>query len=836
MKYSYNWLKEISDTKRTPKELSDLLMLHAFEVEGIEEHENKLEGVVVGEILEIEKHPNADKLQVTKVDIGPASTRGDDRSSTRGGKEILQIVCGAKNIAVGDKVPVATVGTVLPGEFKIKEAEIRGVKSFGMLCAEDELGLGTSHEGILQLEKNAEIGTPIAEILGLDDAMVEIDILANRAHDALCHVGMGREIAALEGNEIDYDWDGLKLARKKSKKLTVEIKDKKICSRYIGAVLENVKVCDSPQWMKNRLQLSGIRPINNIVDATNYVMLEIGQPLHAFDFDKIADAKKQIAEIAVRSAKEGEEIVILDGTTKKLSSQDIVIANGKNAVALAGVMGGLETGVTNETKTIVLEAANFAPAIIRRTRMRLGIASDAALRFEKEIDPNIAEKAMTRVVEILEHIAGAKLEGSVDEYLDVKKSWNVKLDLAYVDKLLGMKVLAKESKRILQLLGMKVSGMGSVLAVEIPTYRLDITTQEDLIEEIGRVYGYDKALPVAPLVSMKAAPINEKRAFTRAVRNILVSQNFVEVYNYSFYSQRDAEIIGLGEKNHLELETPMNPSQTLMRMSLAANILKSVNFNLKNFKEIQIFEVGNVYIPRLASTSDDLRESRLAGKEVLPLEKEMLVGALVLEKKISKNEKQDLRAKSSFFEAKAAADKLLSQLGIIDHYYDDCEPKPMDGAGKIWHKTRSAEIKIQGSEKSIGFVGEVSPHVLEKFDIESRVAMFEFDMQVLREVSVEEREFQPIRKHPVVVRDLSMIAEKNVSVDEILAAIQSAGGDLILDVDLFDAIDFTDNTSSLAFHIILGAEERTLMGQEIEDLMTKILEILENDLKVKIRK
>lgn len=806
MKYSYNWLKEISATKKSPKELSQLLMLHAFEVEGIEEKENKLEGVVVGEILEIGKHPNADKLQLTKVNVGDG--------------KVLDIVCGAHNISVGDKVPVALVGTMMPVGFEIKEAEIRGEKSFGMLCAEDELGLGTSHDGILLLEKNLEVGTSIMDVLGLDDAMIEIDILANRAHDALSHVGMGREIAVLEGNGIDYDYDGLKLSKKKSKKLSVEIKDENLCSRYIGAVLENVEVCQSPQWLKNRLQLCGIRPINNIVDATNYVMLEIGQPLHAFDLEKVANEKGDV-KIIVRSAKENEEITILDQTTKNLGKNDIVIANEKEAIALAGVMGGLETGVTAQTKTIVLESANFAPASIRRTRMSLGLASDAALRFEKEIDPNIAEKAMVRVIEILEHIAGGKLEGFVDEYPVVKKTWSIKLELSYLDKLLGMSVPPKECKKILSVFGIKVSGSGNIITAEIPTYRLDITTQEDLIEEIGRVYGYEKIEPHAPLVSAKAAPINEKRVFARNSKNILVAQGFSEVYNYSFYSQQDAEAVGLGSFKHLELEAPMNLEQSLMRASLIPNVLKNIKSNLKNFKELHIFEIGHVYLP---------------GQEVLPEEKEMLVGAIVLEKKSAVAEKQDLRHQSGFFEAKAIVNNVLVQLGITDHYYDNFNPVSIENSSSLWHESRSAEIKIEGNEKSIGFVGEINPFVLSGFDIHTRVVAFEFDMKKLLEISDQEREYTPIRKHPIVSRDLSMIAAPDVHVDEILQVMQVAGGDLVLDVDLFDVIDFADNTTSIAFHIILGADEKTLTGKEVDDVINEIMNQLENKLDVKIRK
>ncbi len=815
MKYSYNWLKELSGTTKNPQELAQLLMLHAFEVEGIEQ-QNKLEGVVVGEILEITKHPNADKLQITKTDIG---------------SEVLTIVCGAKNIAVGDKVPVAVVGTSLPasakdgtGEFVIKEAEIRGEKSFGMLCAEDELGLGASHEGILQLDKQLAVGSTIADVLELSDATIEIDILANRAHDALSHVGMAREIAALEGREIDYDYDGLKLPRKNSKKLTVAIQDKNICSRYIGIVMENVKVSQSPQWIKNRLKNSGIRSINNIVDATNLVMLEIGQPLHAFDFDKVKSSvikNQSVANITVRSANKGEEIVILDGSKKKLSKDDIVIANEKEAIALAGVMGGLESGVTEETTSIILEAANFSPAMIRRTRMRLGLASDAAMRFEKEIDPNIAEKAAMRVVEILEHIADATLEGMDEKYLAKKESWKVQLDLAKADKLLGVTIDKKISKKILATLGVKVSGSGNIIKATIPTFRLDLQSAEDLIEEIGRVYGYEKITPIAPLVSVAPAQINEKRLFARSMKDILASLGFFEMYNYSFYSQKDVELAKLSGSKHLELEAPMNPEQALMRVSLIPGVLKNVRENLKNFKEFNVFEIGKIYLP---------------SEDILPQEKNMLVGAIIIEKKNAKEEKMDLRHSSNFFHGKSVMDHVLERLGITDQYYDDYKHESENSPSTLWHKGRSAQIKTEGKGETIGYIGEISPLVLEGYDISTRVVVFELEMDKLAEISESEREFTPIRKHPTLTRDISLIAGADVRIDDILMIVQRAGGDLVLDVDLFDAIDFSDNTSSFAFHLIFGAAERSLTGKEVDEIMQTIAGELEEKLDLKMRR
>ncbi|EKE12045.1 MAG: hypothetical protein ACD_14C00033G0003 [uncultured bacterium] len=804
MKYSYNWLKELSGSKKSAEEIAEEITMHSFEVEEIEKDELKLDGVVVGEILEIEKHPNADKLQVTKVNIG---------------KEVLQIVCGAHNISIGDKVPVATIGTTLPGDFKIKEAEIRSVKSFGMLCALDELGLGADHSGIFLLDKNVEIGTPLVDVLSEKDKTLEIKILPDRAHDAMSHVGMAREIAALEGNIIDYDFDGLILPRKKTNRLSVEIKDPEICSRYIGVVMTDVEIKDSPEWMKERLETCGIRPINNVVDATNLVMLEIGQPLHAFDFEQISENEK--TKIVIRKAQSEEKIILLDESEKQLSSEDIVISNEKEILALAGVMGGLHSGISNKTRAIVLEAATFNATSVRKTRTSLNMVTEAALRFEKEIDPNLAEKAIVRLIEILEHTANGELEGIVDLYPKPVSPWTVELDLNYLNNLLGMEVPSSKCSRILESLDIKVKIKKNILIAKIPTYRIDLKTQENLIEEIGRVYGYENILAKSPLVNLSGATVNENRKFARDIKDLLASIGFNEVYNYSFYSYAEANVAGLDSIKHLELEAPMTADHAILRTSLIPGILKNVRDNIKNYKEFNIFEIGRIYFPSL--------------QDALPEEKSILVGAIVTEKKGAKEEKIDKRHGSVFFEAKSHVDYLLEQIGINDRYYDTFEGSSIE-TPSLWHQSRSAEIKIEGSQESIGFVGEINPFVLEEFDINNRVAIFEFDMEKLCAIAEAEREFTPIRKHPVVIRDISLIASGNVRVDDILMVIQKAGGDLVLDVDMFDAIDFADSTTSFAFHVILGASERTLNGKEIDDVMNLITSKLESELELKMRR
>lgn len=654
------------------------------------------------------------------------------------------------------------------------------------------------------------------------DSVLEIKILADRGHDALSHIGIAREICAIENRRFKHL--GAQLPSRKSNVLRVAIKDKKLCARYIGVVMNNIKVESSPKWMQEKLEACGIRTINNIVDAANYVMLETGQPMHAFDFNKLANEKRiksKLVRIIVRKAKDGEEIKLLDGIVKKLSSKDLVIADGKKALAIAGIKGGAEAEISEATKDIILEAANFNPTAIRKTRMCLELKTDASDRFEKGLDPNLAELAMARAVQIIAGLGG-KAEGVVDIYPSKVKPWKIILDTKYVNKLLGEVIEPKKIIEILINLELGIrnyeSGKGKI-NIEIPTFRLDLKTQEDLIEEIGRIYGYEKIKPLSLMAPIQAAPINEQRQFERIARRILVGGGFSEVYNYSFYSQKTANLSELGNIRHLELENPANPDQELMRVSLIPNVLKNIAENIKRYKNLEIFEIGRAYWP---------------DSNILPEEKRMLVGAIVLETK-DKGKGQN-KKETIFYEIKGCADILLKRLGINDYYCDTFDAVPSDTPLNLWHEGRSAQIKIEGTEKEIGFIGEINPLVLVNLDIHERVAIFEFDMEKLREISQGEMEYMPIRKYPEVLRDISMVAKGDILVDEILQTIQRAGGNLVLDVDLFDIFDFADGSSSYAFHIIFGSDKRTLESGEVDELMKKIIIGLENNLKVSVRK
>ncbi|MFZ2226185.1 MAG: phenylalanine--tRNA ligase subunit beta [Candidatus Moraniibacteriota bacterium] len=785
MKYSYNWLKELSGTKLSPEKAAELLTMHSFEIEGLEKNNSNFDGVVAGEILEITKHPNADKLQIACVDID---------------KKELQIVCGASNIAVGQKVPVATIGTILPGNFEIKEAEIRGVKSFGMLCAQDELGLGSDHAGILILDKKAKVGESVEKYLGgNDDITLEIKVLPDRAHDILSHVGVARELSILEKRKYDYAFDELVLPTKKSQKLKVEIKDNDLCKRYIGTVMENITIKESPKWLKERLEICGLRPINNVVDATNYVMLELGQPLHAFDCDLIQDANKK-CQIVVRGAVKDEKMTLLDDTEIKLSENNLLITNGKTPLVLAGIMGGKDSGINENTKTIVLEAASFDAVNIRRTRTALGLNTDSSYRFEKDLDPNLTEKAMVRVIEILEHIADGKVEGIVDIYPKKISPWTVKLDLAYVNQLLGEKVPEKELLNILNLLGIRTK-KAKLIECQIPTYRLDLRTQEDLIEDIGRIWGYEKIAPRPMLAEVLPAKLNEQVFFERRMQDVLTGLGFDEVYNYSFYGADDLKKTGLSASDHLQLANPMNPEQEFVRAYMVPNILKNVRENLKNFSEVSIFEIGKCYT--------------LKNNE--PVEEHNLILAKVLGRDGNSE---------TFYNLKGAMEDLLEAFNIKSVEFLEIE-KP----GTIMNQGRAA--KIIAGEKVVGFIGEVNQSVLASYKISKRLVVAEINLETLRDVARNILEYKPINKFPVVSRDISMIVPNVVKYSEIEVLVKKNGGELVNNVLLFDRFEAKN---SMAIRIEMSAKDRTLESVEIDAVMEKIVLKLEKELKVEVRK
>ncbi len=637
-----------------------------------------------------------------------------------------------------------------------------------------------------------------------NDHILDIDVLSNRVHDCASHVGIAREAAAAMG--IDFKFSLLQPKEDNKQKtgdfIKIEVKNGEDCPRYTARVATDLKVGPSPQWLKNKLIACGLRPINNIVDIMNYVMLEVGQPLHAFDREKLAGGK-----IIVRRAKKGERIITLDNEEYSLDNNVLVIADSEKPIAIAGIKGGITPEVSNNTKTIIIESATFNPTLIRKASRGIGLRTDASARFEGDLDPNLAEEAINRAASLVQKIAKGKIIGGVvDVYPKKAFPKRIKLDLIYLTRLLGCEIKVNETKKILKRLGFTIlDHKDSVLEVEIPTRRRDISIPEDLIEEIGRIYGYENIsaeLPQACLISPKR---NERFFWGNMVKDIFKELGFSESYNYSFINLGDIDAYGLQKDQLLEVLNPISLDYQYLRPNLIINLLKNVRDNFKNFKGMKIFELDKIYI----GPSDKM------------IEKIMLTGIIAEEKEIFDN---------GFYEAKGVIDSFLNKIGISDILYNPYHTDSANNKEEIWNIQKCAEIKI-GRDK-IGFLGKVSPNILKKLKIKGVVVIFDIDFEKIIDIALEEHEYQPISRFPSAVRDLALLVPRGVLVEEALNKINVAGGSLVRDVDLFDMYEgeaISQGKKNLAFHIIYQAEDRTLESSEIDRLHRGIIKVLEEN-------
>lgn len=629
------------------------------------------------------------------------------------------------------------------------------------------------------------------------DWILDIDVLPDRAPDCFSHIGIAREVAAISNLKIkELDFKTKESKEKAKDFISIEIKDKNDCSRYTARVMTDVKVGPSPKWIQERLKVCGLRPINNIVDIANYVMLESGQPLHAFDLDKI-DEKK----IIVRRAKKGEKIVSLDDQKYDLDEDILIIADKQGPLAIAGIKGGRKAEIGKNTKTIVLESANFDSKIIRQASKNIGLRTDASWRFENGIDPNLTETAINRLAYLIAETAKAKTAaGLIDFYPKKALTKKIRLNQDYIRSLLGQDISLKEIKDILIRLGFKVKGGGEIkLEVEVPSFRLDISIAEDLIEEIGRIYSYDRIPAVFPVSSLIPPKRNFEIFWEDMSKNILKEAGFSEVYNYSFIGDKEANTFKYSDA--VELENPISLDYKYLRPSLIPNLIKNVESNFKYFDKVKIFELGKIFSP----------------------EKRMLTCV------IAQKHGQD-----AFYELKGIIDLLLNKLGISDISYDDYEQTPEQSSMIIWDSKRSAEIKVGGEE--IGFLGDISKDVLNK--IKGEVALFDIDFEKLQQLVSEEHEYQPISQHPSAVRDIAVLVPHDVKVVDVLNRINNIGGKLIRDIDLFDIYhgeEISQGKKNLAFHIIYQAEDRTLTAKEIDKIQNKIIKTLEKDPEWEVR-
>jgi len=635
-----------------------------------------------------------------------------------------------------------------------------------------------------------------------NDFTLNVDVKPSRASDCFSHLGIAREISVLLN--LKYAVPDVKLVEngkiKSKDSVSIEVKNKAACPRYTARVVTDVKVGPSPKWLKDRLVSCGLRPINSVVDIANYVMLETGQPLHAFDADKLEGRK-----VIVRFAKDREKIITLDGQKFDLDSSVLVIADGKKPVAIAGIKGGKLPEIGRSTKVIVLESANFDPQIVRKGSRKLNIRTDASLRFEHGIDPNLTEFAVNRAAFLVQKISGGKVaQGLVDVYPKRVVSRTIKLDLNYAESLLGIKISGREARNILESLGFKTRVLNQkILSAEVPTRRLDVSIAEDLIEEIGRIHGYDKIPSLFPVSSLIPAEKNLKVFWENMVKDVLKEAGFVEVYNYSFFGKKEAALFGHKEKELIEVENPLSQEYRYLRASLIPNLLKNVEKNFRDFQQIKIFELGKIF----KAPSSEKRH--LAG---------LILGG-------------------EFQYLKGTIDLLLEKIGVSDVWYDEYRATPEDSKQLIWHPKKCAEIKV-GSEE-IGFLGELSPKITDNLAIKGKVVLFDIDFEKLSELSSEEHEYRPVSRFPSAIRDIAVLVPRDVKVAQVLNKIYDSGKKLIRDVDLFDIYEgeeLPQNKKNLAFHIIYQAENRTLSSGEIDRVQGDIIKNLEKEPEWQVRK
>jgi len=796
MKVSTKWLAEYVALPPA-EELARRLTMSGLEVEAVHRPGEALAGVVVAQILESAQHPNADKLSVTQVDAGAA------------GK--LQIVCGAKNYKVGDKVPLATVGTKLPGGAQIKQAELRGVPSHGMLCSARELGLSEEASGLLILDPKHKPGTPIAEALGLDDVVLELNVTPNRP-DALAHLGVARDVSALTGNPVYPPRPEPKESGgPASAKVKIRIDDPEGCPRYAGRVVEEVKIGPSPDWLRQRLEACGVRSINNVVDATNYVNLELGQPLHAFDLDKLAGP-----EIVVRRAKAGEKLKTLDGKERALDPDDLVIADRDRAQALAGTMGGEPTEVGPGTRRILLESACFQPASVRRMAKRHGLHTEASHRFERGSDIEVVPRALDRAAQLIAELCGGArvLEGRIDVYPERREKRKVTLRWKRLEDVLGTQVPREEGRRILTALGFEEEGKGSgTQTYLVPFARVDVECEEDLIEEVARIRGYEAIPEALPRGLSTLAPEPKAMEAERRIRSALAGAGFDEVLNYSFVSPKElawthpAPLSELGKAPPtISLMNPLSVEQSVMRTSLYPGLLQNLSRNLRHqVQAVRLYELGNVYSP----DPNGGRGGRSVAAEAMKL------SGLVHGKREGRTwAAPDVPA--DFFDAKGAVEAVLAALGI------SAELAPVERSP--FHPRATAEVRSRGQR--LGVVGELHPRAAKQLDVPQATYLFQLDVRALYAAAELVPSYRQIPRFPAVLRDLAVVVPAELRDADVRKVIREVGAPLVEEARAFDVYTgkpIPEGKKNLAYAITYRAPDRTLTDDEVNQAHARIV-------------
>lgn len=799
LQVSYNWLKEyLPGLKATPEEVAEKLSLHSFSVERLKKMAEGLDGVVVGEILEFHKHPNADKLSVAKVDIGR--------------EKPIQLIFGQMvTMHVGDKVPVAIAPTTLPGGRKIERAKMRGEESQGMLCLDQELGFLETGVSIRYFDKSMKNGTPVAVALELDDTVFEVELTTNRP-DAMGMVGLAREVGAILGIEPKIQSLKLKSSPKQKiqKSLDLKVEVPKLCSRYIAVVMEGVKVGPSPWWMQRKLISSGIRPINNLVDITNYVLLEWGQPCHVFDYDKLT------SPIIVRAGRKGEKILALDGNTYELDENILVIADAVRPVAIAGIMGGQDSGVQEAATRIVFEIANFDPVIVRKGEHQLALSSDSSALFNKGLPVQLPEFAAAKLIALAQEIGGGEVVQVIDKSAQKPKSLRVAINPGDIIKKIGIEIPVTQMKEYLTRLGFKVSGTGKRWQITFPFWRfLEADGVADIAEEVARMYGYHKLPSVLPEGTLPSNLPDQDLVKAHTLKEVLRGAGFTEVYTYSLISEEDIRKANFNpQSDALRLTNPLSSEMTHLRPWLGISMLSAVEKNENLGRSLKLFEVSAEYHPRGGNQSE------------LPEEREKLIAACAGPEEWEGEH---------FFSVKGIAEHLAKTLGLPALSFEKVGKTEKAPWVSRYHPVRVLICKA--NHDIIGVVGELHPQLLKAYGIEHRIAFLEWEVKALLAHVGSGRTYHAPAPFPAVKRDISFVVPKTVEYAEIVRTMKSVDV-LLADVEFFDQYEgkgVPEEYRSLAFHLAYSSPERTLTSEEAEKAHTKLIKMLEKQFGVKIR-
>jgi phenylalanyl-tRNA synthetase beta chain len=810
MKISYNWLKDYLETDLSPQEMGTILTDTGLEVESVEKFESiqgGLNGVVVAEVLTCEKHPNADKLKVTTVNFG---------------SETVQVVCGAPNVAVGQKVLLATVGSTIypnPNEpLKIKSAEIRGVLSNGMLCAEDELGLGESHDGILVLDDSTAVGTAAASLFGIEtDYVLEIGLTPNRA-DAMGHIGVARDLKAYlnfhrglnkkllfpESNNLKWDDPGIKIE--------LNVENQLACPKYSGLAISNVKIEPSPAWLQNRLKAVGLMPINNVVDITNYVMRELGTPLHAFDLDKIGH------RIVVRNAKQDEEIVTLDGVRRKLSTQDLLITNGEQPLCIAGIFGGLDSGVGSETRTIFIESAYFESTHIRKSAKFHGLSTDASFRFERGVDPELTLFALKRAASLILEMTGGEIASEIMECYPEKIEANqFDFSVSYCNDIIGANLTGQQIQNILLNLDFEVVEKDQdVLDIKPPLYRVDVTRPIDVVEEVLRIYGFNNvALPEKMNASVVAFPKPDLEKIQKLIAENLVGKGYSEVMNNSLSASHWVDSFGnqvLNSENSVQILNPLSNELNVMRQTMIFGMLNCIEHNQnRQSPDLKLFEFGKVY-QKIADNYAENQRLIIA-----------LTGRKLSESWNSTNETV------SFYSIKGLLEGLLMRMGLEGLYKEE----------KAEHSILEGAVDCFVLKQKIAQIGWISKGLKKGFGIKNDVFIADLDWDALtKALQMAKVQFKELPKTFAIRRDYSLLIDENVSFEDIRNIAVACDKKILKKVHLFDVYEgekLEKGKKSYAVSFTFQDKDETLKDEQIDAVMNAIRQQLEMKLSAVLR-